>query len=62
MWSLPEGGLTESIGSATATVAREERKVEIMKWHPAADNILAASVHNSIKVYDVAALQEKYGE
>ncbi len=54
--------MTESIGNATATVAREKRKVEIVKWHPAADNILAASVHNTIKVYDVRASQEKYGQ
>ncbi len=61
IWSLPRGGLAGPISTAEVSLAQEERKVEVIAWHPAADNILAFCTQNFVKIYDVGTSQLKYG-
>ena len=62
IWSLPpEGRLTASLNAPDATLSREDKKIDVVQWHPAADNILAFSTQNSVKVFDVETSSQKYG-
>ncbi|XP_006824884.1 LOW QUALITY PROTEIN: coronin-7-like, partial [Saccoglossus kowalevskii] len=59
IWSLPEGGLTENISNPETVFPLQERKVENVLFHPAADNILASSVYKTVKIWDIVHEQEK---
>ena len=62
IWSLPPGGrLTASLNASDSTLSREDKKIDVVQWHPAADNILAFSTQNSVKVFDVETSSQKYG-
>ncbi|XP_071951784.1 coronin-7-like [Antedon mediterranea] len=59
LWDLPEGGLTEDITNAFLTLPMQERRIETVLFHPAAENILASTVFKSIQIWDVSTGQEK---
>lgn len=62
LWQLPDlECLSEQIDtlSPRETLPSQERKVENVLWNPVADGILAVSVGNSLKVFDVEAGTEK---
>ena len=52
---IPDGGFTANHTEAAADLDGHERKVNILHWHPTADNILAsASADLSLRVWDVS--------
>ena len=56
---IPDGGLTSNLTEATGDLDGHERKVNILHWHPTADNILAsASADLSLRVWDVSRQQQ----
>ena len=56
---IPDGGLTHNMTEATGDLDGHERKVNILHWHPTADNILAsASADLSLRVWDVSTQQQ----
>ncbi|XP_046355097.2 coronin-7-like [Haliotis rufescens] len=60
VWLLPEDPGFESESNPVVSLPSEERKIENVLWHPAADGVLAASAYRSVRVYDVCRSQEKY--
>jgi len=55
---IPEGGITENITTALASLDGHERKINVMHWNPAASNILAsASADLTLKIWDVETQQ-----
>ena len=56
---IPDGGLTSNLTEAVADFDGHERKVNILHWHPTADNILAsASADLSLRVWDASRQQQ----
>jgi len=52
--NIPEGGLTENISNATASLEGHEKKVNFVHFHPTANGILAsAASDNSLRVWDI---------
>lgn len=45
----------------TAHLPEQERRVEVLAWNPVANDILAAGVNKSAKVFDVSTAEEIYG-
>jgi coronin-1B/1C/6 len=61
IWTIPKGGLTESISTPTVTLAGHGRKVGHVMFNPVADNILATtSADFLVKVWDISTGQEKF--
>ncbi|KAJ3013030.1 Coronin-2B [Thoreauomyces humboldtii] len=60
IWTIPEGGLTESISTASLTLNGHGRKVGHALFHPSADNVLAtASADFTVKLWDICAGKER---
>ncbi|KAI8903340.1 hypothetical protein EDD86DRAFT_195861 [Gorgonomyces haynaldii] len=60
IWSIPEGGLKESLSVPTITLAGHGRKVGHVLFNPVADNILATSSADfTVKIWDISTGQEK---
>ncbi|KAJ3008919.1 Coronin-2B [Thoreauomyces humboldtii] len=60
IWTIPEGGLTESISTASLTLNGHGRKVGHVLFHPSADNVLAtASADFTVKLWDICAGKER---
>ncbi|XP_033105990.1 coronin-7-like [Anneissia japonica] len=59
LWDLPEGGLTEDISTALLTLPMQDKRVENVLFHPAADSVLASTIHKTIKIWDISTEQEK---
>ncbi|XP_072040338.1 coronin-7-like [Amphiura filiformis] len=53
IWDIPEGGETDNLSSPLLSLPSQERRVENVLFHPAADNILAVSVGKTVKLFDV---------
>ena len=52
--AIPEGGLKANLTESVADLEGHERKVNIVRWHPTASNILgSASFDLTLKVWDV---------
>jgi len=52
--AIPDGGLTENITVAAASLEGHEKKVNWVHWHPTANGILAsAASDNSLRIWDV---------
>ena len=61
VWTIPEGGLTESIATPTLTLTGHGRKVGHVLFNPVADNILATtSADFLVKIWDISTGQEKF--
>jgi coronin-1B/1C/6 len=57
--SFPEGGPTETITTATATLEGHQKKAHITRFHPTSNNVLAtASFDSTVKVWDIEAQAE----
>ena len=57
--TIPDGGLTSNLTEATGSFDGHERKINILHFHPTAENILAsASADLSLRVWDIAAGQQ----
>ena len=51
---IPEGGLVKSLEEATATLSGHDKKLHLVKFHPAASNILGTSSYDlSIRAWDI---------
>lgn len=54
LWSIPEGGLTETMRDAVQNLTGHKRKVGTVNWHPTASNVLAtSSTDYTVKLWDV---------
>ena len=54
LWSIPDGGLTETMVDPTQTLIGHKRKVGSANFHPTAENILATtSTDYTVKVWDI---------
>ncbi|XP_053400007.1 coronin-7-like [Mercenaria mercenaria] len=63
VWNLPETErLAEEIAlvSHTAHLPEQERRIETLAWNTVADDILAAAVGHSAKLFDVSVAEEIY--
>jgi len=61
VWSIPEGGLTESISTPELTLSGHTRKVGHVLFNPVADNILATSSADfTVKIWDISTGNEKF--
>lgn len=59
---IPEGGLSDNVTDAAATLEGHQKKVTFIKFHPTAGNVLSSvSADNTIKIWDVEA-QAQVGE
>ena len=57
--TIPDAGLTHNITEATSDLDGHERKINILHFHPTADNILAsASADLSLRVWDLSTSQQ----
>jgi len=55
VWSIPEGGLKETLVDPVQTLIGHKRKVGTANFHPTADNILAtSSTDYTVKVWDIS--------
>ncbi|KND02664.1 uncharacterized protein SPPG_01749 [Spizellomyces punctatus DAOM BR117] len=60
VWTIPEGGPTESISTPALTLTGHGRKVGHVLFHPTADNLLASSSADfTIKLWDISKGAEK---
>lgn len=54
--AFPDGGLTENITEAAATLEGHQKKVTLVKFHPTASNVLGSvSADNTLKIWDAEA-------
>lgn len=54
LWSIPAGGLTETMRDPVQTLTGHRRKVGTVEWHPVANNVLAtSSTDYTVKIWDV---------
>jgi len=61
VWHIPENGLTESTNVATKEFAAHSEKIQFIKFHPLArDVLLTASADLTIKIWDLSTSEEKY--
>ncbi|XP_064636401.1 coronin-7-like isoform X2 [Lineus longissimus] len=59
LWKIPEE-LGDSLNEPTFTIPTEPRRIENVLWHPTADNILAVSSNQTVKIWDVGAEKEHF--
>ncbi|XP_070554407.1 coronin-7-like [Ptychodera flava] len=59
IWSLPKGGLTESISTPELTLPTQGHRIENVLFHTTADNVLATSVFKTVKIWDIVQQEEK---
>jgi hypothetical protein len=53
---IPEGGVTQTIDQASASLEGHQKKISLVNWHPTASNILlSTSYDGSVKLWDVEA-------
>jgi len=54
IWSIPEGGLKETMTESAQTLSGHKRKVGTVKFNPVANNILATTSGDfSVKIWDI---------
>lgn len=54
LWSIPDGGLTESLRESAQTLSGHGKPVALLQWHPLASNVLASAGKDpSVKLWDV---------
>lgn len=54
VWHLPVDGIKGTLCNPVSMLTQEEKRIENVSWNPVADNILALTVHQSVKVFDVS--------
>ncbi|KAJ3186604.1 Coronin-2B [Gaertneriomyces sp. JEL0708] len=60
VWTIPEGGPTESVNTPALTLSGHARKVGHVLFHPTADNLLASSSADyTIKLWDITSGKER---
>jgi len=53
LWSIPEGGLTDTMRDPVQTLTGHRRKVGTVNWNPLANNVLAtSSTDYTVKIWD----------
>ena len=62
IWDIPEGGETDGTLNPVLSLPSQDRRVENVLFHPAADNILAVSAGKTVKIYDVSSSDERIGK
>jgi len=54
IWSIPDGGLTETIKEPLQTLTGHGKPVSLLSWHPTASNVLATvGKEPSVRIWDV---------
>jgi coronin-1B/1C/6 len=54
IWSIPDGGLTETIRDPVQTLTGHGKPVSLLNWHPTASNVIATvGKEPSVKIWDV---------
>ena len=54
IWLIPEGGLATSVNEPHLTFAAHGDKVQLVKWHPLAkDVLLTVAFDRSVKIWDL---------
>ena len=61
IWTLP-AEMEDNISNARQTILGFTKRVENVAWHPCAEDVLAVTSENFVKVYDVNSSDAKYGE
>ena len=60
IWTIPEGGLRDSVSTPVLTLNGHGRKVGHVLFNPTVDNLLAsASADFTIKLWDIVKADEK---
>ena len=56
VWSIPDGGLTESLKDPLVTLSGHGKPVTLLSWHPTAENVLASVGKDPcVKIWDVTS-------
>ncbi|XP_064489724.1 coronin-7-like [Ornithodoros turicata] len=60
IWTIPEGGLTQSLTQPVAELKGHTEKVTFVKFHPTASDVLATASHDlSLIIWDLADQEAK---
>jgi len=60
IWSIPEGGLTETITESTVTLEGHLKKINNILWHPTANNVLLSTGSDQrVQLWDVEKGKEQ---
>lgn len=60
LWHIPDGGLEESICNPECTFSHRQRRVEVVQWHPTAENLLTTVSYTNLSLWDVVSQQELF--
>ncbi|KAL5012880.1 hypothetical protein ScPMuIL_011431 [Solemya velum] len=62
IWNLPDEDMMEgqiNLLEASTTLPQQESRIENVLWNPIAENVLAISTSNVVKIFDVEECREK---
>ena len=65
VWLLPNSDEVEGAGMlniSPSVTFHQNRRVENVLWNPVADGILAATVHDTVNIYDVQTQTQCFSE
>ncbi|XP_044017641.1 coronin-7 isoform X3 [Aphidius gifuensis] len=60
LWHIPDTGLEESICNPECTFSHRQRRVEVVQWHPTADNLLTTVSYTNLSLWDVVSQNELF--
>ncbi|XP_015593295.1 coronin-7 isoform X2 [Cephus cinctus] len=60
LWHIPEAGLEESLCNPECTFSHRQRRVEAVRWHPTAENLLTTVSYTNLSLWDVVSQQELF--
>jgi len=56
LWSIPEGGLTQTLSEPLVTLSGHQKRCGVLQFHPTANNVLASTSADGVaKFWDVEA-------
>ncbi|XP_034944021.1 coronin-7 isoform X1 [Chelonus insularis] len=60
LWHIPEVGLEESLCNPECTFSHRQRRVEVVRWHPTAENLLTTVSYTNLSLWDIISQEELF--